>query len=126
MTEPTTVSPPDFTKLLKDNKHRTPEQARLAGAREFMREFNGGIIRGRSIHTERETLEIVVNSGLASDTETAKQIVNYMSRTEASIQYFDFFIWERAFKLQEMRTPSNDLAYKMLTFSTYILGMGDD
>ncbi len=108
------ISRPDFGKILRDHKYRTDEQVQIAGAKAFRKLFKGSLFR-RAVRTEKDTLDIIVNCGLATDIDSAKQIVDYM--TKHSTPCSNFFDWN--FKLEECRDLQGNVAYGIRIFSSW-------
>jgi len=106
-----TISPPDFSKVLRDYAHRSPGEASLSGAKLFRKLFRRGKLFGGVSRSESETLDLLVGCGLATDAESARQVANYM--VQESTRYSDTFFSTRYFRLQPLRNPSGEVIYHM-------------
>lgn len=95
----------DFSILLNDGKYRTERAAQRDGAKIFKKKFCG--FWGTKQRSERETLEFIVELGLATDENSARDVIAYLKDGHIAYTKYDRFV------LREVKNTSGDKAYKL-------------
>lgn len=101
------LKPVDFRRIVKDKKYRTKYENQCYGAKIFMKKF-GGFFGGK-IRSEQETLELIVNIGLATDKNSARDVINLLKDNKISYISHTY----RAFILREVKNSAGNKAYRI-------------
>lgn len=97
----------DFSRIVKDKKYRAKYETRCYGAKIFMKKF-GGFFGGKR-RSEQEALEIIVNIGLATDKNSARDVIKLLKDNQVS--YVSHTC--RRFILREVKNSAGNKAYRL-------------